>query len=189
MKQALPYYLGALISLGCITACHDDKPTNVPQPPTEQQVKQELIKSHQMYVKQEGDEIDQYIKSHGYTMQTTKRGMHYMFLEHGKGQQPKVGDYATVSYSISLLDGTVCYDSKNEGPKQFKVGEDAVESGVHLAVEMMHVGDKALFIIPSYLAHGLVGDRDKIPPGAVVVYNITLLSVKNTQSGKATNSK
>ena len=56
---------------------------------------------------------------------------------------------ATVSYTISLLDGTLCYDSKTEGPKQFKVGKDIVESGVHQAVELMHAGDKGLFIIPS----------------------------------------
>lgn len=183
MKTILPYYIGAL-SL-CIAGCHDDKPANIPPQPTEHEVKQELIKSHQMYIKQEDDEIAQYIKRHGYDMQTTKTGMHYMFLEHGKGEQPVVGDYATVSYTISLLDGTICYDSKNEGPKQFRVGQDAVESGVHQAVEMMHLGDKALFIIPSYLAHGLVGDRDKIPPGAVVVYNINLLSVKKGKSDKA----
>lgn len=190
MKRLLSYCLGAMLSMCCITDCHDDKPRNMPPlPPTEQEVKQDLIKSHQMYVKQEDDEINQYIKRHGYIMEATKTGIHYMFREHGKGEQPAVGDYATVSYSISLLDGTVCYDSKTEGPKQFRVGQDAVESGVHQAVEMMHVGDKALFIIPSYLAHGLVGDRDKIPPGAAVVYDINLLAVKIGKPDKAASSK
>ena len=110
-------------------------------------------------------------------MQGTSTGIYYMIYRHGNGQQPVVGDYATVSYSISLLDGTLCYDSKKDGPKRFRVGEDIEESGVHQAVEMMHTGDEGLFIIPSNLAQGLVGDRDKIPPGAVVIYDIHLLAV------------
>jgi FKBP-type peptidyl-prolyl cis-trans isomerase len=42
----------------------------------------------------------------------------------------------------------------------------------------MHVGDKAKFILPSHLAHGIMGDNDKIPPLTPVVYNIELLSIQ-----------
>lgn len=184
MKPGLSYYFGVLSLICCTLSCRNRTQNAQAPPPTEQQVKQELITSHQMYIKQEDDEINQYIKRHKYVMQTTRTGIHYMFYKHGNGDQPEVGDYATVSYKVSLLDGTVCYDSKSEGPKQFKVGQDAVESGVHQAVEMMHVGDEGLFIIPSYLAHGLVGDRERIPPGAVVVYDINLLSVKKAKTEK-----
>lgn len=145
---------------------------------TEKQAKEELIPSHRMYVKQEEDEIKQYIREHNYAMQSTRTGIYYMFTLHGKGIQPEVNDIVKVSYRISLLDGKLCYDSKDDGPKEFKVGEDVEESGVHQAVQLMHEGDKGMFIIPSYLAMGLVGDRNKIPPGAVVIYEINLLSVK-----------
>lgn len=141
---------------------------------TQSEVKNNLIHSHVEYVKQETDEINQYVSQHKYAMITTPTGIHYMIYRHGSGEQAKVSEFATIRYVVSLLDGTVCYDSKKEGSKTFLVGEDQVESGVHQAVELMHVGDKGLFIIPSYLAHGLVGDRDRIPPGAVVVYDITL---------------
>jgi FKBP-type peptidyl-prolyl cis-trans isomerase len=59
------------------------------------------------------------------------------------------------------------------------VGKDDVESGIHQSVQLMHLGDKGLFIIPSYLAQGIAGDRDKIPPGAVVIYDISLLKVQD----------
>ena len=162
-------------------SCNNNQQDNgIPQnhKPTQKEVKESLIKSHQMYVKQETDEITQYIKRHNYTMQATSTGIYYMITEHGKGEQPLTKDYVTVSYKISLLDGTLCYDSQKEGPKQFKVGQDVEESGVHQAVQLMHVGDKGTFIIPSYLAQGLIGDKDKIPPGAVVIYEINLLSIK-----------
>jgi FKBP-type peptidyl-prolyl cis-trans isomerase len=79
-----------------------------------------------------------------------------------------------------MKDGTVCYDTK-DSVKQIKVAEDNVETGVHEAVQIMHVGDKALFIIPSDLANGLVGDRSKIPPGAIVIYDIKLIAVQQAK--------
>ncbi len=179
MKLLTLYTLGACALL--FSCCNNEQQNNAPPPtpqPSQEQVKESLIKSHQMYVKQEADEITQYIKRHSFNMQATPTGIYYMITEHGKGEQPQTKDFVTVRYSISLLDGTQCYDSKKDGNKQFKVGQDVEESGVHQAVQLMHVGDKGTFIIPSYLAQGLVGDHDKIPPGAVVIYEISLLSLK-----------
>jgi FKBP-type peptidyl-prolyl cis-trans isomerase len=52
-----------------------------------------------------------------------------------------------------------------------------VESGLHEGVQMMHVGDKMRFILPSFRAHGLTGDNSKIPPLTSVVYEIELLGL------------
>jgi peptidyl-prolyl cis-trans isomerase A (cyclophilin A) len=148
-------------------------------PPDTREVNKELIPSQIKYIRQETDEINQYIKVHQYTMQTTPTGIRYMIYEHGKGELAKPGEYVQIAYSISLLDDSVCYDSKHDGPREFLVGKDDVESGVHQAVQLMHLGDKALFIIPSYLAQGIAGDRDKIPPSAVVIYDISLLKIQD----------
>jgi len=44
----------------------------------------------------------------------------------------------------------------------------------------MRVGDKAKFIVPSHLGHGLSGDFEKIPPLTTLVIDLELvaLSVK-----------
>ena len=147
-------------------------------PPGNREVNNDLVPSHQKYIKQETDEITQYIKLHNLDMLTTGTGIYYMFTKHGSGPLAKVGDYVQIAYTISLLDGTQCYDSQRDGARGFEVGKDALETGIHQAVELMHVGDRGTFIIPSYLAQGLVGDKDKIPPGAVVIYDIELLSIK-----------
>ncbi|HTA60983.1 MAG TPA: FKBP-type peptidyl-prolyl cis-trans isomerase, partial [Bacteroidia bacterium] len=83
-----------------------------------------------------------------------------------------------VNYKVSLLDGTLCYSSETKGSKEFLVGADKVESGIHEGVQLMHLHDKALFILPAHLAFGLVGDRDKIPPKVAVVYTIEVISVQ-----------
>jgi FKBP-type peptidyl-prolyl cis-trans isomerase len=53
-----------------------------------------------------------------------------------------------------------------------------VESGMHEAVLLMHVGGKAKFILPSYMANGLQGDNDKIPPMSAILVDLELLEVK-----------
>ena len=136
-----------------------------------------LIDANKIYVKKENDEIDQYVAHHGWQMATTGTGLRYMITKKGNGVAAVAGKYAKVNFKISLLDGTLCYSSDSTGSKKFLIGEDNVESGLHEGIQLLHVGDKALFILPSYMAHGLIGDESKIPPKSSVVYDIELLSI------------
>lgn len=140
--------------------------------------KQVLEKVNKYEVAKESDEINQYIAHHNWNMKKTGTGLRYIITEKGKGSQPKSGDFVYVNYKISLLDGTVCYSSEKDGVKDFKVEGDNVESGLHEAVMLMHVGDKAKFILPSYMANGLQGDNDKIPPMSAILVDLELLEVK-----------
>ena len=176
MQRLFTLLLFITFTCGCHNQQNDDI---MPPPPNTQEVNKELIPSQIKYIRQEADEINQYIKMHGYPMQTTGTGIHYWIYEHGNGPLVKSGEYVQVAYTIKLLDDSVCYDSQHDGPREFCVGKDDVESGVHQAVQLMHQGDKGLFIIPSYLAHGIAGDRDKIPPSAVVIYDISLLRLQD----------
>jgi FKBP-type peptidyl-prolyl cis-trans isomerase FkpA len=140
--------------------------------------KQVLEKVNKYEVAKESDEINQYILHHNWQMEKTGTGLRYIIMEKGKGVQPKSGDIVYVNYKISLLDGTVCYSSEKDGVKDFKVEGDNIESGLHEAVLLMHVGDKAKFILPSYMANGLQGDNDKIPPMSAILVDLELLEVK-----------
>ncbi len=179
-KFFAPLAMATALLCGCGTD-DNDIPQNPHHDVNQKDVNKGLIESHKEFIKQQDDEIQQYIKRRNYDMQKTASGIYYMFEEHGKGEQAKGGEIASVNYKISLMkDGTVCYDTK-DSVKQIKVAEDNVETGVHEAVQIMHVGDKALFIIPSDLANGLVGDRSKIPPGAIVIYDIKLIAVQQAK--------
>lgn len=137
-----------------------------------------LIEANKLYVKQESDEIDQYVAHKGWSMTQTGTGLRYMIVQKGNGNTPKPGQLAKVNYRISLMDGTVCYSSDSTGAREFVVEGDNVESGLHEGIQHLHVGDKAILILPSHLAHGLIGDENKIPPKASVIYELELLSLK-----------
>ena len=138
-----------------------------------------LVQANQMYVKRESDEIDQYVQHHHWEMITTGTGLRYMITKHGEGRElAQVGQTARVAYRISLLDGTLCYTSDKDGPQNIVIGKDNTESGLHEGLQYLHVGDEATFILPSHLALHLMGDGDKIPPQASVIYEIKLLLLK-----------
>ena len=111
-------------------------------------------------------------------IKTTSGIRYYVYQPSQKGDSVKTDDIIKINYTISLLDGTECYSSKTDGVKEFKVGMEDVENGLHKAVLFLKSGDKALIMIPSHLAHGLLGDSKKIPPQSPIIYDIEILSVK-----------
>lgn len=174
LKLYLFIFLG---TLSFVTSCNRNntaKPVNIES----QAFKEKLIDANKMYVKQESDEIDRYVEHHNWKMTTTGTGLRYMITKNGTGAQAEDAKRAKVNYKISLLDGTLCYSSDSTGAKEFLIGQDNVESGLHEGIKYMHVGDKAVMILPSHLAHGLVGDDSKIPPHASVMYELELLSLR-----------
>jgi FKBP-type peptidyl-prolyl cis-trans isomerase len=67
----------------------------------------------------------------------------------------------------------------NDDPKTFLIGQGGVESGLEEGILLLQEGDKARFIMPPHLAHGLIGDRDKIPARATIIYDLELVSLSD----------
>lgn len=113
-------------------------------------------------------------------MQQTSSGLRYMVYQ--KGAQAtsfaKDGEQALVRLTISLLDGTQCYQTKPDQIERITIAHSEKESGVHEALQFMRKGDKAKLILPSYLGHGLLGDRSKIPPQSILYIDIQLIDLQ-----------
>ncbi len=137
-----------------------------------------LIKANRYLVKSENEEIDNYIARHGWNMEKTGSGLRYMIYQHGNGPLAKKGQVAVLNYKLMLITGDVLYSSDSTGPLVFEIGHGGVESGLEEALLLLRKGDKAMLVIPSHLAHGLLGDQKKIPPRSTVVYNIEVVNLK-----------
>lgn len=144
-----------------------------------QEQKEMMVRVNKYLVKKDVELIESYIQRRGWEMEVTESGLFYQVYEHGNGESSASGKYATINYLISLLDGTICYTSEDLGPKKFMIGRSNEESGLEQGVLMMQVGDKARFIMPPHLAHGLLGDEDRIPPRSIIVYEVELLEVSD----------
>lgn len=143
-----------------------------------QQIKEVLIDANKVAAEQEALQIDGYVTRRKLDVITTGTGLRYQIYHKGTGEKAKTGMTAVVSYEVSLIDGKVVYSSKDGGFDEFVIGSDRVESGLHEGICYMNVGDKAKIIIPSHLAHGLVGDYKKIPIRSTIIYDIELKALK-----------
>lgn len=110
--------------------------------------------------------------------QETGSGLNYWIKKQGYGALAQQNQFVQVSYKISLLDGTLCYQTEKDEFQEFKVDKSEVETGIQEAIKYLNMGAKALLIIPSHLAHGLTGDSDKIPPLTVIVVELEVLNIR-----------
>ena len=145
---------------------------------SKQQLKKELLKSNNHFLKIEDQNIQDYIQRHGYHMSKTGTGLYYEVYKTTKGTAAKIGDMAVMNYSVRLLNGTLIYDSEQDGLKEFVISKGGVESGLEEGILLLKSGERARFILPSHLAFGWVGDHNRIPKKAVLVYDIELINLK-----------
>ncbi len=170
MKRSIAFVLFLAVLFSCKE--EQQKPETILVPSAN-----ETADMNKTWNQEEQELIHQFIQRKGWEMKETESGLHYLIYNPGKGEKAEPGMKAMIEYSISLLDGTVLYSSKEIGPKPFHIEKDNVEQGLHEGVTYMRVGDKAKIIVPFYLAHGLMGDHAKIPPLASLVFDVRLLGL------------
>lgn len=109
----------------------------------------------------------------------TESGLRYQIIQEGNGEKPEAGQTVAVHYKGMFPDGTEFDNSFKRGnPIEFPVGTGQVISGWDEGIQLLKVGDKARFVIPSHLAYGSRGAGGVIPPNATLVFDVELMDVK-----------
>jgi FKBP-type peptidyl-prolyl cis-trans isomerase len=116
---------------------------------------------------------------------TTVSGLQYMVLQEGDGPKPKATDRVKVHYSGKLIDGTE-FDSSYERGKPTTLSLKSVVPGWTEALQLMKVGSKYRVFIPSKLAYGNRGRRQKIGPNSVLIFELELLDIEKKPGGQVT---
>jgi len=108
----------------------------------------------------------------------TDSGLRYQIIQEGNGKKANKGDKVSVHYKGQLLDGTV-FDSsyQRKQPIDFSIGIGQVIAGWDEGIQLLNVGDKARFVIPSHLAYGSQGAGGVIPPDAPLIFDVELMNV------------
>ncbi|WP_337880035.1 FKBP-type peptidyl-prolyl cis-trans isomerase [Rheinheimera sp.] len=116
--------------------------------------------------------LEQNAKKPGVTV--TESGLQYEVVQAADGPKPKATDVVRVHYTGTLTDGTEFDSSKERGPAQFPLNQ--VIKGWTEGVQLMSVGSKFKFTIPSDLAYG-ERDMGTIPANSVLVFDVELLGI------------
>lgn len=108
----------------------------------------------------------------------TASGLRYKITSTGGGVKATKGKKIKVHYKGKLTDGTV-FDSsyQRNQPLEFTVGVGQVIAGWDEGLLLLQVGDKARLVIPSELAYGSAGAGGVIPPNAVLIFDVELVTV------------
>jgi peptidylprolyl isomerase len=114
---------------------------------------------------------------------TTPSGLQYLPLSKGEeskgeGQEnthPKASDTVTVHYHGTLIDGTV-FDSSVERGEPIAFPLNRVIKGWTEGLQLMSVGDKYRFFLPSELAYGN-RSTGKIEGGSVLIFDVELIKI------------
>ncbi len=106
-------------------------------------------------------------------------------IKSGSGPAIKPGDFATISFTASLVNGKQIIDSKDTGPLTFQVGSGYIDGknklaaiGLAYAVSGMKVGGERKITLPPAIGLGPQSSQQGIPPNSIVIFDVTLTKMK-----------
>jgi len=119
--------------------------------------------------------LEDNIKKEG--VKVTESGLQYLVLNKGSGSiHPSATDRVKVHYHGTLIDGTV-FDSSVERGKPISFGLNQVIKGWTEGLQLMVVGDRTRFFIPSRLGYGKRGAGKAIGPDMTLIFDVELLGI------------
>lgn len=116
--------------------------------------------------------------------QNSNKGFWYAMVEKANVTTPlpQKGQEVVLSYRIEDLNKNVLYDEKSLGNVRFLVDQEDYLPALREAAKVLRVGQKAVFLFPSYLCYGYQGDFEKIGSNQPLRFTIKLLSLTKITS-------
>ena len=108
---------------------------------------------------------------------TLPSGLQYKVITMGTGAKPLATDVVKVHYHGTTIDGTV-FDSSVQRGEPISFALNQVIPGWTEGVQLMPVGSKFMFFIPSNLAYGDQGAGGVIKPGSTLIFEVELLGIE-----------
>ncbi len=106
----------------------------------------------------------------------TDSGLQFSVVEEMAGESPSLNDKVKIHQRALLLDGKILEDTYRQNRPDEVLVEELIE-GLQEGLQLMSVGSRYRFWVPADLAWGRKGTGNKIPPNAVLSFDIRLLEI------------
>jgi FKBP-type peptidyl-prolyl cis-trans isomerase len=107
-------------------------------------------------------------------------GVHYIVVKTGTGIRPAVTDTVVINAIGMFPDGTVFEDTYQKKQAIISVTGNLIP-GLNETIQLMPEGSVWRIFVPSVLAYGTTGLSNLIPPNTALVFDISLLEVKQAK--------
>jgi FKBP-type peptidyl-prolyl cis-trans isomerase FklB len=140
-------------------------------------VQQEFMKLQEVADKARSEKENKFMEENAKksNVKKTQSGLQYEVIKEGKGPKPTMKDKVKVHYHGTLTDGTV-FDSSVDRKEPIDLPLNGVIQGWQEGLQLMTVGSKYKFVIPSKLGYGNQA-AGTIPANSVLVFEVELLEI------------
>ena len=135
------------------------------------------LEAQREFLRKEDASIQAYIEDRSLDMERSGTGLYYRIIPDslpGDTTPIEPGDRVHYRSHIYLLNGQKIYERE----KSLRVERQDAVLGLHEALKRMTAGDSGSFILPSHLAYGVPGDRNKVPPYTALHYYVQIDKVE-----------
>lgn len=127
----------------------------------------------------ENKEIKNYIENHTVDFVQTNAGFFMTKTRLGEARVVKNKDSIVYYYQIKNLKDSLLYSYKDNGRQVIVMGQTNIIQGIEYGLKRMSEGENATILLPSSLAYGVKGDRNKIGTDQPLVVDLKLENIIN----------
>lgn len=126
--------------------------------------------------------LQEYFAKNNIKAEKTASGLYYSISQKGLGPKAASGKKVTMNYTGRTMDGKV-FDSNTDpkfnhvSPFTFTLGVGQVIRGWDEGVQLLQLGSRGSFYIPSGMAYGPSGMGGSIPPNSVLIFDVELVGI------------
>ena len=178
MMKVMAVIFYAFLSFTILSACRRPQPKTAPK--TDWSNAHSVDFNQELSVREELQIATFLAHYRELKMQKSASGLRYMIYQKSPQTLPLAveGQRAAIQVIIKTLDQRICYQTPKDEVEWLSIAHSEKETGIHEALLLMRKGEAAKLILPSYLGHGLLGDRQSIPPQSILYIDLKLIELQ-----------
>jgi FKBP-type peptidyl-prolyl cis-trans isomerase len=128
-------------------------------------------------LREQQTQIEAYLRRRNVQAIKDTAGFYYRIDQAGTGPYPTASSKVTLHYTGMLMDGTV-FDSSRKRPEPATFSLEQVIPGWTLGIAKFNAGSRGTLYIPSPLGYGERGFPPNIPPNAILIFDVEVISFR-----------